>query len=142
MIPVPHEVDNWAYVKNKNISCLTNIRIFEYKDYMIEAIQEFKAAVFSALSHPTRIAIVEQLRNGELTAGMILQRLGLPQANASQHLAILRAKQIVVNRKIGNQVFYSLRNPHVIEVLDAMRSYIEAQLEQTLLLLKGHQSKI
>ena len=109
---------------------------------MIEAIQEFKAAVFHALSHPTRIAIVEQLRNGELTAGMILQRLGLPQANASQHLAILRAIQIVVNRKKGYQVFYSLRNPHVVEVLDAMRSYIEEQLEQTLLMLKGQQSKL
>ncbi len=103
---------------------------------MKEAIQDLKAAIFQALSHPTRIAIIEQLRNGELSAGAILERLGLHQANASQHLAILRAKQIVVNRKEGNQVFYSLRSPLMLEVLDATRRYFQAQVAESLTMLK------
>jgi hypothetical protein len=69
-----------------------------------ESLRQFKAEFFQALAHPTRIAIVEQLRNGELSAGALIERLGIEQANASQHLAVLRAKNIVVNRKTGNQV--------------------------------------
>ena len=121
---------------------MTKIRIFDYIYTMVqEAIQEFKAAVFQALSHPTRIAILEQLRNGELSAGTILKSLGLAQANASQHLAILRAKQLVMNRKEGNQVFYSIRNPHVMEVLDAMRDCFQAHIADSLMLLKLAEEK-
>jgi DNA-binding transcriptional ArsR family regulator len=72
------------------------------------------------------------LRDGELPAGQLIERLGLEQANASQHLSVLRSKQIVINRKDGNQVFYSLRSPLLIEVLDIMRRYFQAQLTETL----------
>jgi DNA-binding transcriptional ArsR family regulator len=97
-----------------------------------DALRRFKADIFQALAHPTRIAIVEMLRDGELPAGQLIERLGLEQANASQHLSVLRSKQIVVNRKDGNQVFYSLRSPLLIEVLDTMRRYFQAQLTETL----------
>jgi len=75
------------------------------------------------------------LRNGELPAGVIQERLGLEQANLSQHLAVLRSRQIVSNRKEGNQVFYSLRNPVLIEVLDIMRRYLQANLKDTVQML-------
>ncbi len=99
---------------------------------MQDALRRFKADIFQALAHPTRIAIVEMLRDGELPAGKLIERLGLEQANASQHLAVLRTKQIVVNRKDGNQVFYSLRSPLLIDVLDIMRRYFQAQLAETM----------
>src|SRR6266478_8298265 len=88
---------------------------------MLDTLRQFKANIFQALAHPTRIAMIEVLRDGELPAGAIIERLGLEQANASQHLSILRAKQIVSSRKEGNQVFYSVRDPLLIEVLDVMR---------------------
>ena len=65
-----------------------------------------------------------------------VRRRGLEQANASQHFAVLRGKQIVVNRKEGNQVFYSLRDPVLIEVLDVLRRYFFSQLSQTMSMLK------
>jgi ArsR family transcriptional regulator len=99
---------------------------------MQDALRRFKAEIFQALAHPTRIAIVELLRDGELPAGRLIERLGLEQANASQHFSVLRAKQIVVNRKEGNQVFYSLRSPLLIEVLDIMRRYFHEQLTETM----------
>jgi DNA-binding transcriptional ArsR family regulator len=99
---------------------------------MPDALRRFKAEIFQALAHPTRIAIVEQLRDGELPAGKLIERLGLEQANASQHLSVLRSKQIVANRKEGNQVFYSLRSPLLIDVLDIMRRYFQAQLTENL----------
>jgi DNA-binding transcriptional ArsR family regulator len=91
---------------------------------------------FKALAHPTRIAIVETLRNGEMSAGQIIEELELEQANASQHFTVLRSKQIVVNRKEGNQVFYSLRDPALIEVLEILKRYFYSQLSQTALMLK------
>jgi DNA-binding transcriptional ArsR family regulator len=102
---------------------------------MPNQLRAYKASVFQALAHPTRIAIVEILRDGELSAGAMQARLGIEQANLSQHLAILRSRQIVVNRKEGNQVFYSLPNPVLGEVLDIMRHYCQTNLNQAIQLM-------
>jgi DNA-binding transcriptional ArsR family regulator len=104
---------------------------------MQDALRQFKAEFFQALAHPTRIAIVEQLRDGELSAGTLIERLGIEQANASQHLSVLRAKNILVNRKAGNQVFYSVRDPLIIQVLDLMRRYFQAHMSEVLATLKA-----
>jgi len=95
-----------------------------------EELRRFKAEFFQALANPTRIAIVEQLRQGELTAGAIIERLGIEQANASQHLSVLRSKRILLNRKVGNQVFYSVRDPLILQVLDIMKQYFFAHLTE------------
>jgi ArsR family transcriptional regulator len=97
---------------------------------MPDTLRRFKAEFFQALAHPTRIAIVELLREGELSAGALIERLAVEQANASQHLTILRTKHIVVNRKVGNQVFYSVRDRLILEVLDVMKRYFHAQLAE------------
>jgi DNA-binding transcriptional ArsR family regulator len=104
---------------------------------MQNALRQFKAEFFQALAHPTRIAIVEQLRDGELPTGTLIERLSIEQANASQHLAVLRAKNILVNRKAGNQVFYSVRDPLIIEVLDLMRRYFHTQMSEVVATLKA-----
>ena len=104
---------------------------------MQDLLRQFKADLFQALAHPTRIAIVEQLRNGELSAGALIERLGIEQANASQHLAVLRAKNVVANRKAGNQVFYSVRDPLILQVLDIMRQYFHAHMNEIVATLKA-----
>jgi len=100
-----------------------------------DLLRAYKASVFQALAHPTRIAIVEALREGELAAGALQARLNVEQANLSQHLSILRSRQIVSNRREGNQVFYSLRNPVLVEVLDIMRRYFHANLSEAVQML-------
>jgi DNA-binding transcriptional ArsR family regulator len=102
---------------------------------MQAALRTFKAQVFQALAHPTRIAIVEALRDGELSAGRLLELLQVEQANLSQHLAVLRSKQVLVNRKVGNQVFYAVRDPVLIQVLDLLRQYFFSHLNETLAML-------
>ena len=104
---------------------------------MQDALRQFKANVFQALSHPTRIAIVEALRDEELPAGVIIERLGLEQANASQHFSVLRAKNVVSSRKEGNQVFYAVRDPLLIEVLDILRRYFHTHIEEAMSMLKA-----
>jgi len=102
---------------------------------MQDALRRYKADIFQALAHPTRIAILEWLADGELSAGVLIERLGMEQANVSQHLAVLRAKQIVTNRKVGNQVFYSVRAPIILEVLERMRLYFLGHLSESLNML-------
>jgi DNA-binding transcriptional ArsR family regulator len=102
---------------------------------MQNMLREYKASVFQALAHPTRIAILEVLREGETSARAIQERLGVEQANLSQHLAILRSRQIVKNRKEGNQVFYSLQNKVLVKVLDLMRQHFQANLSEAVSML-------
>ncbi len=102
----------------------------------MENVRRLKAGIFQALAHPTRLAILELLRDEELPVNAILARLGIEQANASQHLSILRARRLVTNRKEGNQVFYSVRDPLLLEVLDIMRRYSVAHLQEDLALLQ------
>lgn len=103
---------------------------------MPDSLRRFKADIFQALAHPTRIAIVELLEIGELSAGELIERLGMEQANVSQHLAILRSKQLVINRKAGNQVFYSVRDPLILKVLALMRRYFQKHLKESLEMLE------
>jgi DNA-binding transcriptional ArsR family regulator len=103
---------------------------------MLNSMRQFKAGVFQALAHPTRIAIVEQLCQGELSVGQLCEKVGIEQANASQHLAILRSKYLVESRKEGNQNFYRLRDPLLGEVLDTLKRYFFAHMDEALAVLR------
>lgn len=103
---------------------------------MPSTLRSLKAQLFQALAHPTRIAIIEALRDGELPAGQLQERLQVEQANLSQHLSVLRARQIVVNRKAGNQVYYALRDPVLSQMLDLLKQYFSSQLNDTVTMLR------
>ena len=79
---------------------------------------------------------MDELRDGELTVGVLAERLGAEQSNISQHLAVLRARQIVTTRKMGNQVFYSVRDPLLWKMLDLMRRYFEKQVGESVRVLE------
>ena len=108
---------------------------------MRELMRQFKAEVFQALAHPTRVAIVECLDLGEMSVGQLCEKVGVEQANASQHLAILRNKHIVQTRKAGNQTFYRLRDPAFGKVLAALKEYFLAHVAETLELLRQEQAE-
>ena len=98
---------------------------------MREQLREFKASIFQALANPTRVAIVELLRDeGEVSVTRIYESLGIEQANASQHLSVLRSKNVVLTRKNGTQVFYRLRDRILGRILDLMREYFMAHLTE------------
>ncbi len=101
-----------------------------------DALRKFMAEIFSVLAHPTRIHIIETLRDGELSVGAILEHVKVEPANLSQHLSVLRLKHLVLSRKEGNQVLYTLRDPLLIEVLDAMRKYFQRHFEDSIEILK------
>ncbi|MBD9374861.1 winged helix-turn-helix transcriptional regulator [Rhizobium sp. ARZ01] len=83
--------------------------------------QAKKASRFlKALSHETRLLILCLLTEGEKTVGEIETILRLPQAVVSQQLARLRQDQIVVTRRDGRQVFYSLADENVSAIMGTL----------------------
>jgi DNA-binding transcriptional ArsR family regulator len=103
---------------------------------MSEALQVFKAEFFKALAHPTRIRILELLRDGERTAGEIMTVLGTEQSNLSQHLAVLRHRNILSARKEGTSIYYSVRDPMLFKILDLLREYFYEHLTEIKSLLE------
>ncbi len=103
---------------------------------MLESMRQFKAGVFQALGHPTRVAIVECLSRCEMSVSGLCDAVGIEQANASQHLAVLRNKYLVETRKEGNQIFYRLRDPLLGEVLEKMREFFFAHMNEAMEVLR------
>jgi ArsR family transcriptional regulator len=79
----------------------------------------FKADLFKVLSNPVRIQILDVLRLGEQSVGYIAEWLEIEASAVSQQLAVLRSRNLVISRKQGNYVFYSVRDPALFKVLDA-----------------------
>lgn len=68
------------------------------------------AKLFSVLSNPNRVRIVEELSQGELSVNDLQRRLNITHAAVSQQLAVLRTNRIVVERREGRNVLYHLRD--------------------------------
>ena len=95
---------------------------------MRQQLSEFKADFFKALAHPLRISILDALRDGELTVNEISQRFDVEQANASQQLAVLRNRNIVITRKEGANVYYAVSDKSIFKLLDAAKEIFNHHL--------------
>jgi len=95
---------------------------------MRQKLSNFKAEFFKALAHPLRISILDALREGELTVNEVSEKFEVGAANASQQLAVLRNKNIVTARKEGSNVFYSVTDPAVFNLLDVAREIFNNHL--------------
>ncbi len=84
--------------------------------------QQFKARLFSALAHPTRIRILELLRGGEMTVSELQARLEIEATSVSQQLAVLRSRDIVAGRRVGTSVHYQVLDPKIFDLLDVARA--------------------
>jgi DNA-binding transcriptional ArsR family regulator len=76
-----------------------------------------KAKLFRGFSDPSRLSILEALRNGPLTVSEIVQETGLSQSNASNHLACLRDCGLVVSEQNWRYVTYHLSDDRVGDLL-------------------------
>lgn len=106
-----------------------------------ERLRRFKADFFKALTHPTRIAILELLRDGPMSVGELGTAIGAGGSAVSQQLAILRARGIVEAERAGTTVRYSVPDPEVYALLDAGRRMFYARLSESLDLLRMVESE-
>lgn len=95
---------------------------------MPQQLANFKSEFFKALAHPIRIRILDSLRNGEKGVNELSEILKIEPANVSQQLALLRMRNIVVGRKAGSNVYYSVSDANLFRLLDVAKDIFNNQL--------------
>jgi len=89
------------------------------------------AGYFQALSHPTRIEILQLLKNkGEMCVCEIVEKLGKDQSNVSRHLNALRTVGVVEFRGEGARSFYKVKHKDVDKILDIVKSILHEEVKQ------------
>ncbi|MFZ0821277.1 MAG: metalloregulator ArsR/SmtB family transcription factor [Candidatus Acidiferrales bacterium] len=95
---------------------------------MPHQLANFKAEFFKALAHPVRIRILDCLRDGEKGVNELSEALQIEPANVSQQLAILRVRNIVIGRKSGSNVYYSVSDRALFKLLDVAKNIFNNHL--------------
>ena len=95
-----------------------------------EALQEV-AAYFQTLSEPTRLQILNYLREGERNVGELAQLCGYTAANVSRHLTMLTKQGMVARETRGTSVYYRIADNQIYALCDLVCSSIARQFEQT-----------
>ncbi|MBA4378344.1 MAG: transcriptional regulator [Gemmatimonas sp.] len=91
---------------------------------------EMQAELCKTLSNPKRLEILDILKDaGEICVNELAERLEIPKANTSQHLAVLRQAGVVNTRKDGINVYYSLRSQKITEACSLTRTILVERLE-------------
>jgi len=85
------------------------------------------AELLSVLSHPHRIRIIEELRDGEHDVNSLREALGISHSGVSQHLMLLRASRLVAERREGRHVYYHLRQPEIARWLLEATRFLEQE---------------
>src|SRR3990170_5026435 len=104
---------------------------------MEDQIYIYHAEMCKVFSHPKRLELISILREGEMSAGELGERLGLAPANLSQHLTMMRERHILVSRKEGNVVYYRIANSRLLEAFDLLREILFEHIRQDAALILG-----
>jgi ArsR family transcriptional regulator len=96
-----------------------------------EELYLLQAEFCKGMAHPKRIQILTVLKGGEKTVNDLSRLTGIPQANVSQHLSILRQLDIVNTRRDGSSVYYSIADHRVVEACELVRKSIGERLRRS-----------
>jgi DNA-binding transcriptional ArsR family regulator len=106
----------------------SKVQVMEEKADM--TIFRLQAAISKTMANPLRVAILYHLKSGEKTVNELADIVGASQSNVSQHLALLRQRELVKTRKIGSSVYYSVASPKISQACDMIREVLWEQLKQ------------
>ena len=98
------------------------------------------AEMCKVFSHPTRLEILNALREQEMTVSEIAQRLQVTIGNLSQHLNMMKQRRGLASRKEGNNVYYRLANPKMLRAFDLIRETLLEQMQREVLLVRRLES--
>ncbi len=97
---------------------------------MAETRYQYQADMLKAMAHPTRLQILDLLKDGEECVCMIVPELKMEQSNVSRHLNILKKEGLVSSRKEGLKVFYRVTDPKVFELINASSELLKNYWER------------
>lgn len=94
------------------------------------SVYKMHANICKIFTNPTRLMIIDLLRSGKKTVSEMEAALGLRQATLSQHLTILRDREIVLTNRKGHNIYYRIANPKILKACQLMREVLIEQIEQ------------
>lgn len=100
-----------------------------------EQLTLLQAEFCKGMAHPKRIHILRTLKSGEKSVNELSRLTGIPQANVSQHLSILRQFGLLDTRRDGTNVYYAISDHRIVEACDLVRSCIGTRLRKSQLVL-------
>jgi len=96
-----------------------------------------KAEVLKTLAHPLRLTVFEALSEKEMTVGELVTLVGAKEANTSRHLARMRAAGLVETRKEGLNVYYSIKMPCLLNMLDCVEEAVLQRADESVALARS-----
>ncbi len=105
-------------------------------DPKIKAKYEARARIIKAMSHPTRLFMVDVLSKGERCVCELTEMVGDDISTISKHLSVLKTAGIVADEKRGTQVFYTLRGPCVLNFFSCVESVLKTKAKEQAALAK------
>jgi ArsR family transcriptional regulator len=97
---------------------------------MEEMAIQLKAEVLKALAQPTRLKILEMLRNGERCICEIVPAINGEQSNISRHISTMQKSHLISTRKDGVKVMVKVRDPRIFEILDTVGLFLKTQMQE------------
>ena len=88
------------------------------------------AELCKVFSNSTRLEILNLLRDKEMSVTELIEKTKLSQANISQHLSIMKYKDIVISDRKGKNIYYKLTNPKIIKAFDIIREVLAEKLKK------------
>lgn len=107
-----------------------NTKSLSAKKILSPAALEQVAARFRVLAEPTRLSLLNELRNGERTVSELIESTGAGQANVSKHLGILAQAGMVGRRKKGLNAYYYIADESLFELCDLVCSRLQEQFAE------------
>ncbi len=104
---------------------------------MSPPLYQLKAEFFKTLGHPVRIRVLELLSMREHAVSELLAAIGVEPASLSQQLGVLRRAGLVIQRREGSAVHYSVTSPRVPELMAVARSILTGVLSGQVELLEN-----
>jgi len=99
--------------------------------FMEERVLELKAEILKALAQPTRMKILECLRDGEKCICEIVPAINGQQSNISRHISLMQKSNLVTTRKDGVKVMVKVKDTKVFEILDSIALLLKKQIMET-----------
>jgi len=87
---------------------------------------EEQARIIRALSHPSRLMVVDELHKGRRNVSELTELIGSDTSTVSKHLSVLKNAGLVFVEKEGTTVYYNLRMPCILDFFNCIESVIEA----------------
>ncbi|MHB1326229.1 MAG: ArsR/SmtB family transcription factor [Thermoleophilia bacterium] len=99
-------------------------------DDLNRKLYEMHAEICKVLTSAKRIEILNRLRDGERSVGEIATLAEISRTNVSQQLSFLRQKGMVVSRREGTNIFYTVANPKIFKAMDTMKEVLLERLQE------------